>query len=124
MERFPERHQQIHLHVISIDARELVGMLFTPGLLEEEFENIINRREGTGRKTASVGGGVRDKEEEKAAKGSGNRDGAESKDEVSWSRKEEKTMVNKREREMRPRNEERSNQGGKHGQSNRAMLRY
>ena len=121
---FLERHQQIHTHVMSIDARALVGMLFTPGLLEEEVEHIINGREGTGRKTALVGGGVRDKEEEKAAGGSCKRGGTESKDEVSWSSKEDKTMGNKREREMRLGNEERGNQGGKYGCSNRVMLRY
>ena len=51
MECYPERHQKIHMHVMSIDARALVGILFTPGLLEEEVKQIINWRESTGRKT-------------------------------------------------------------------------
>ena len=73
-ECFPERHQQIHTHVMSIDARALVGMLFTPGLLEEEVEQIVNGREGTRRKIASMRGGDNEKEEKKSVGGSSNRD--------------------------------------------------
>ena len=61
MERYPGRHQQIHAHVMRIDARALVGLLFTPGLLEEEVEQIINGRDSTERKIASGGDGTRDK---------------------------------------------------------------
>ena len=60
-------------------------MMFTPGLLEEEVERIVNGREVTGRKNALVGEGVNEKEEEKAAGGSGNRDETENKDGRSWS---------------------------------------
>ena len=30
MERYPERYQQMHAHMMSIDARDLVRMLFKP----------------------------------------------------------------------------------------------
>ena len=63
MERYPERHQQIHAHVMSINARALVGLLFTPGLLEEEFEQIINGRENEGRRKVLVEGEAGKKEE-------------------------------------------------------------
>ena len=66
MERYPEKYQQIHAHVMSINTRALVGMLFTPGLLEEEIEQIINGRENTGNRTVLVEDEAVNKEEEKA----------------------------------------------------------
>ena len=49
MERYPEKYQQIHAHVMRINTRALVGMLLTQGLLEEEIEQIVNGREETGK---------------------------------------------------------------------------
>ena len=41
---------------MSMDARDLIGMLFTPGLLEEEIGQNINVREGRGISAAKEGG--------------------------------------------------------------------
>ena len=54
MGRYPEKYQQIHAHVMSINTRALVGLLFTPGLLEEEVEQIVNGIENTGKETVSM----------------------------------------------------------------------
>ena len=40
-QHYPKEHQQIHAHVMSLNARALVGVLFTLGLLEDEIEHII-----------------------------------------------------------------------------------
>ena len=53
-ERYPEKHQQIHAHVMSINTRALVGMLFTPGLLEEEIEQIVGGRDKIGKETVHM----------------------------------------------------------------------
>ena len=53
---------------MSINTRALVGMLFTPGLLEEEIEQIVIGRENTG-KEAALMEGVAEKKEEKKATG-------------------------------------------------------
>ena len=47
--------------MMSIDAKALLGMLFTPGLLDEEVEQIIYGKENTGREIAFGGDGVREK---------------------------------------------------------------
>ena len=51
---------------MSINARALVGLLFTPRLLDEEVKQIIHGRENAERGTVSVEDGARKKEEEKA----------------------------------------------------------
>ena len=65
-EQYPERYQQIHAHVMSTNTRALVGMLFTPGLLQEEIEQIVNGREKTGKDTVPMEFGAEKKEEKKA----------------------------------------------------------
>ena len=36
----PNKKQQIHAHMMSMNTRALVGVLFTPGLFEEEVDQI------------------------------------------------------------------------------------
>ena len=40
--RFPVEHQQIHAHIMSINARALVGVLYLPGLLDNEIKHIVD----------------------------------------------------------------------------------
>ena len=42
---YPKEHQQFHAHVMSLNARLLVGILFTPALLDDEVEHIIGDKE-------------------------------------------------------------------------------
>ena len=42
--KYPATYQQIHAHVMSLKARALVGVLFTPGLLEDEIDTIIGNK--------------------------------------------------------------------------------
>ena len=50
---YPNCHQQIHAHVMSINASELIGVLFTPGIFDEDLQNIINGREEYGKTKVS-----------------------------------------------------------------------
>ena len=68
-EQYLERYQQIHAHMMSINARALVGLLFTPGLLDEEVKQIIHGRENAGRGPVWVEDGAVKKEVEKASGG-------------------------------------------------------
>ena len=45
--KYPKEYQQIHAHVMSLSARALVGVLFTPGLLDDEIEHIVKGKEKT-----------------------------------------------------------------------------
>ena len=38
---YPKEHQQINAHEMSLNARALVGVLFTLGLLSGEIEHIV-----------------------------------------------------------------------------------
>ena len=40
-QNYPKEHQQIHARVMSLNARELVGVMFTPGLLDDEIDHIV-----------------------------------------------------------------------------------
>ena len=45
--RNPDRKQQIYAHVMSMNARALIGYLFTPGLFEEKVDQIIGGSSGS-----------------------------------------------------------------------------
>ena len=40
-QHYPKEHQQIHAHVMSLNARAFVGVLLTPGLLINEIKHIV-----------------------------------------------------------------------------------
>ena len=40
-QNYPKEHQHIHAHVMSLNARALVGVLFTPGLLDDKIDHIV-----------------------------------------------------------------------------------
>ena len=44
-QKYPASYQQIHAHVMSLNARALVGVLFTPGLLDDEIDHIVGGKE-------------------------------------------------------------------------------
>ena len=38
---YPDRYQQVHAHIMSMSASAIIGVLFTPGLFEEDIKHII-----------------------------------------------------------------------------------
>ena len=59
---YPEKYQQIHAHVMSLKAWALVGVLFTPGLLEDEIGTIVGKK-GTDNDNEARGQETNDKED-------------------------------------------------------------
>ena len=118
-ERYPEKHQQIHAHVMSINTRALVGMLFTPGLLEEKIEQIVCGRDNIGKETVQMEDGAETKEEgtNKVERGGASSDGDDE------GKGDDKSTRNKRDREAMREPMNKNNQTF-NGQGKGVMLRY
>ena len=72
-EWYPKNKQQLHAHMMSMNTRALIGVLFTPGLFEEEVDQIRKSSSGLYKKIregeeVSESNG-RKNEEEKSEKG-------------------------------------------------------
>ena len=72
-EWYPKNKQQIHAHMMSMNTRALIGVLFTPGLFDEEVEQIskgsseLYKQKGEGEVVSESN--IRKNEEEKMDRG-------------------------------------------------------